>query len=151
MIAIRTLGPGDLAALRQLNAMFGAAFEDVAHYAARPADDAYLARQLGREHIVVLVAVREGEVVGGLTAYHLDKLERARGELYIYDLAVPALHRRQGIATALIERLRAIAADRGAYVIFVQADHGDDPAVALYTKLGAREDVMHFDIPVSAT
>lgn len=28
----------------------------------------------------------------------------------------------------------------------VQADHGDDPAVALYTKLGAREDVMHFDI-----
>jgi hypothetical protein len=28
----------------------------------------------------------------------------------------------------------------------VQADYGDDPAVALYTKLGVREDVMHFDI-----
>ena len=24
---------------------------------------------------------------------------------------------------------------------------GDDPAVALYTKLGVREDVMHFDLP----
>ena len=28
----------------------------------------------------------------------------------------------------------------------VQADYGDDPAIALYTKLGVREDVMHFDI-----
>ena len=36
----------------------------------------------------------------------------------------------------------------GAYVIFVQADYGDDPAIALYTKLGIREDVMHFDIPI---
>jgi aminoglycoside 3-N-acetyltransferase I len=33
-------------------------------------------------------------------------------------------------------------------VIYVQADYGDDPAIALYTKLGAREDVMHFDIAV---
>jgi hypothetical protein len=48
----------------------------------------------------------------------------------------------------LIEELQRIAAGRGAYVIFVQADYGDDPAVALYTGLGAREDVMHFDIPV---
>jgi aminoglycoside 3-N-acetyltransferase I len=30
--------------------------------------------------------------------------------------------------------------------VFVQADHGDDAAIALYTKLGAREDVLHFDI-----
>lgn len=34
-----------------------------------------------------------------------------------------------------------------AYVIFVQADKGDAPAIALYTKLGRREDVLHFDIP----
>jgi hypothetical protein len=31
-------------------------------------------------------------------------------------------------------------------VIFVQADHVDAPAIALYTKLGVREDVLHFDI-----
>lgn len=28
----------------------------------------------------------------------------------------------------------------------VQADHGDDAAIALYTQLGVREDVLHFDI-----
>ena len=57
---------------------------------------------------------------------------------------------RQGIATALIHALRSIAAARGAYVIFVQADLGDEAAIALYTKLGVREDVLHFDIPVDA-
>jgi aminoglycoside 3-N-acetyltransferase I len=54
----------------------------------------------------------------------------------------------QKLLTALIRELQQIARARGAYVIFVQADHGDDPAIALYTKLGAREDVLHFDIPV---
>jgi aminoglycoside 3-N-acetyltransferase I len=39
-----------------------------------------------------------------------------------------------------------VAKARGAYVIFVQADLGDDPAIALYTGLGRREDVLHFDI-----
>lgn len=33
-----------------------------------------------------------------------------------------------------------------ARVIYVQAVQGDEPAVALYTKLGMRENVMHFDI-----
>jgi len=32
----------------------------------------------------------------------------------------------------------------------VQADHGDDPAIELYSKLGVREDVIHFDIEVEA-
>jgi aminoglycoside 3-N-acetyltransferase I len=53
-----------------------------------------------------------------------------------------------GIATALIEHLRAIGRARGAYVVFVQADHVDPPAIALYSKLGKREDVLHFDIAV---
>jgi aminoglycoside 3-N-acetyltransferase I len=46
----------------------------------------------------------------------------------------------------MIEALKALARRRGVYVIYVQADHGDDAAVALYTSLGIREDVMHFDI-----
>ena len=55
------------------------------------------------------------------------------------------------MATALIRHLQAMAAERGAWVIFVQADQGDDAAIALYTRLGTREDVLHFDIaPASA-
>jgi aminoglycoside 3-N-acetyltransferase I len=82
-----------------------------------------------------------------LAAYELPKFEQERSEIYIYDLAVAAAHRCQGIATSLIRELQEIAAERGAYVIFVQADLIDAPAIALYSKLGVREDVLHFDIP----
>jgi aminoglycoside 3-N-acetyltransferase I len=92
------------------------------------------------------VASSAAQTVGCLAGYVLRKFEQARSEFYIYDLAVAEEHRRQGIATALIEELKRVCAQRGIYVIFVQADYGDDAAVALYTKLGLREDVMHFDI-----
>ena len=145
---IRRLGPADLGLFRKLNALFGNAFNDPETYAAEPPSDAYLQGLLAKEHVVAIVALAGDEVLGGLVAYELDKFERARREFYIYDLAVDAGHRRRHIATALIEHLRGIAARRGAWVIYVQADHGDDPAIALYGKLGAREDVLHFDIPV---
>jgi aminoglycoside 3-N-acetyltransferase I len=38
---------------------------------------------------------------------------------------------------------------RGAWAVFVQADYGDEPAIALYEKLGVREEVLHFDIKVT--
>jgi aminoglycoside 3-N-acetyltransferase I len=48
----------------------------------------------------------------------------------------------------LIQELKKLAAARGAYVIFVQADMGDEAAIALYSKLGIREEVLHFDLPI---
>ena len=104
------------------------------------------ANQLANPNIVALAALHGDTVVGGLTGYILPKLEQERSEIYIYDLAVRESHWRQGVATALIGHLQALACDVGAWVIYVQADYGDDPAIALYTKLGVREDVMHFDI-----
>ena len=96
----------------------------------------------------MLAALAGEEVAGGLVAYELEKLERARSEFYIYDLAVAAPYRRRRIATALIEHLRQIAARHRAWILFVQADYGDDPAIALYEGLGRREEVLHFDIAV---
>jgi aminoglycoside 3-N-acetyltransferase I len=98
--------------------------------------------------VFVLAALKGEQVVGGLVAYELQKIEQPRREIYIYDLAVDAAHRRAGIATALIEALQPLARDCGAWVIYVQADYGDEPAIALYNKLGAMEEVMHFDIAV---
>jgi len=57
--------------------------------------------------------------------------------------------RREGIATTLIESLQALGAVRSTYVIFLQADYGDDPAIQFYPRLGVREDVLHFDIDVN--
>lgn len=145
---IHRLASGDIAHFRALNVLFGKAFEDAESYAGKPPKDAYAKKVLSKESIIPLVALSEGQVIGGLVAYELDKLEQERSEIYIYDLAVDDAFRRQGIATALINELGEIAAARGAWVIYVQADYGDDPAIALYTKLGTREDVMHFDIAI---
>ena len=93
------------------------------------------------------MAVADGLFVGGLVAYVLPKLEQERSEIYIYDLAVAEEHRRKGVATQLIAQVRRIAAEIGAWVVYVQADYGDDPAIALYEGQGKREDVLHFDIP----
>lgn len=149
-IMLRRLGPTDVLLLRKLNILFGDAFGEPATYTAEPPGDAYIEGLLASEHVIALVALAGGAVLGGLVAYELDKLERARREIYIYDLAVSAEHRRRGIATALIGRLREIAARRGAWVIYVQADDGDGPAIAFYERLGNREDVLHFDIRVEA-
>lgn len=144
--AVRRIGPDDLAVMEDLLTMFGEAFDEEATYGASRPDAEYLRRLLAGEYFIALAAVEDGRVVGGLAAYELPKFEQSRSEIYIYDLAVAASYRRRGIATALIDELRRIAAARGAYVVFVQADHGDEPAIALYTKLGVREDVLHFDI-----
>jgi len=146
---IQALGQDDVRVFRALNAMFGEAFGEPETYGAQPPSDEYLRGLLGRGSVIALAALADGEVVGGLVAYVLDKFERARREVYIYDLAVAATHRRRGIATSLIERLRDIAVTLDAWVIYVQADYGDDPAIALYEKLGVREEVLHFDIPVT--
>lgn len=145
---VRRLMAGDVDVFRELLVVFGHAFEDSDTYSGAQPRDAYLEDLLGSDHFIALVALRDDAVVGGIAAYELKKFERERSEFYIYDLAVAAEYRRKGIATDLIRQLQTIAASRAGYVIFVQADRGDQPAIELYTKLGTREDVIHFDIDV---
>ena len=148
-LAVRQLTPSDVESMRSLLKTFGQAFNEVETYGGNPPSDTYLKDLLVSDYFIALAASMGVLVVGGLVAYELRKFEQQRSEIYIYDLAVSAAHRREGIAAALIDELKKIAASRGAYVIFVQADIGDEPAIALYTKLGIREDVLHFDIPVT--
>lgn len=145
---IRQLGAEDTALMEALLTTFGEAFNEVETYGAARPGHAYQKRLLGSDYFIALAALKDDSVVGGIAAYELRKFEQERSEIYIYDLAVAAAHRREGIATALIQELRKVAAARGAYVVFVQADIGDEPAIALYTKLGIHEDVLHFDIAV---
>ncbi len=148
-ISIQRLGPDDLGEMHALLSVFGDAFCEVATYNENRPTDAYLRDLLSDRTFIALVAREGDEVVGGLAAYVLRKFEQPRSEIYVYDVAVAEKHRRRGVAKALFRALDAIAADIGAYVAFVQADYGDEPAIALYSSLGDREEVLHFDIPVS--
>jgi aminoglycoside 3-N-acetyltransferase I len=146
--AVERLEPGDVSLMEALSDMFAEAFDEVELHRGKRPDAAWLGRLLASDAFIALAALQGNEVIGGIAAYELPKYEQQRSEIYLYDLAVAAAHRRQGVATALIMELKKIAAARGAYVIFVQADKGDDPAIALYSKLGVVEDVLHFDIEV---
>ena len=146
---IRALSSEDVPLMEALLTTFGQAFQDVETYSGKRPSTKYLARLLDNKHFIALAALKNNEVVGGLASYVLPKFEQERSEIYIYDLAVAERHRREGIATALIRKLQEIATAMGAYVIFIQAVQGDDPAIELYSKLGIREDVLHFDISSS--
>lgn len=140
----------DTERLRALRHVFAVAFDGAEAYQDEPSNE-YLVRFLANPMNIALVAeAKDSTVVGGLIAYVLQKVEKEHCEIYLYDLAVAEDYRRQGIATSLIEHLKAIGKDLGAWVIFVQADNVDTEAVALYTKLcsSVESDITHFDIRV---
>ncbi|MFC4735262.1 GNAT family N-acetyltransferase [Bacillus daqingensis] len=135
-----------VASLRALNRLYAEAFDEHDMYLAKPPSEAYLLRQLRKEDTLVCAACIEEKVVAGLTAYVMHKLERETCEVYIYDLAVDAAYRRRKIATKLLQYVVEEAKQLGASAVFIQADEGDAPAVALYDKLGEREVAYHYDI-----
>lgn len=145
MTIVRRLASPDVTQMQAANRLFADVFGEEG-YQGPPAGLAHLKKLLEDDKFIALAAYVEGEMAGALAAYELVKFEAERSEIYIYDLAVIERYRRQGIATSLIGKLQSIARDRGAWVIFVQADPPDEPAVALYEKLGTREEVLHFDI-----
>lgn len=144
------LGVDDLGTLRDLLAVLDAAFGEPTRDEHPPPSDAYLRDRLADRSFVAIAGRLDGTIVGGLTAYVLRKPEREASEVYLYDLAVLATHRRRGVARTLIESLRREARVRGASGLYVQADRGDDAAIALYASYGAPADVLHFDIPPAA-
>lgn len=145
-IDVRRLAVEDIATMNAMLTLYAEVFGEPETYDAARPDAEYTRRLLADDGFVALAALHGERVVGALTAYELRKYEQARSEIYIYDLAVDAPYRRRGIATALIETVREVAAERGAWVVVIQADHGDEAPIALYDKLGTREEVLHFDI-----
>jgi len=148
--SFKPLTSADLGAMKSMLLMFGEAFNDLHTYQDAVPSDEYLNRLLAKPDFIALAAFEGEDVVGGLCAYVFEKFEQERKEIYIYDLAVDEAHRRKGIATRLINELRAVGKKIGAYVIIVQADKGeeDQPAIKLYESLGTKEDVFNFDISV---
>lgn len=148
-LKLRRLAADDIELMRLLNALFADSFDDAESYSEQPPSDDYVQSFLAAGQHIVLVATHGEQVVGGLVAYHLIKFERTRSEVYVYDLAVARDHQRRGIGKALMTEIRKIAKDLGAYVVFVQADDGDD-AVEFYRTLGPSEDTAthNFDFEV---
>src|SRR3546814_9665804 len=76
----------------------------------------YLRKLLGSDQFIALAAIEDAAVIGGLTAYVLPKFEQARSEIYIYDLAVAAPHRRKGRSEEHTSELQSLM--RNSYAAF---------------------------------
>ena len=119
----------------------------------RVAEDVFDARiDLGRlaayvadpSHLMV-VAVANGEVVGqarGVIHRHPDQ----QTELYIDNLGVTPVRKREGIASLLLDDLVAWARSEGCEQAWVGTEPDNEPARALYQGRGSEAEtfVMYF-------
>ena len=93
-------------------------------------DDRGLARLARRNPGLVLVATEGGRIVGSA----LGAFDGRRG--WIYHVATAEAHRRQGIASRLVERIEAGLADLGCPKVNVIVRHGSDSGRAFWEARG---------------
>lgn len=87
----------------------------------------------------LLLAYADGGPIGfvsGVETVHPDK----GTEMFLYELAVAEPYRRRGTGRALVERLAALARERGCYGMWVGVDAGNDAALAAYRSAGGKDD-----------
>lgn len=73
--------------------------------------------------------------------------EQQRSNIYVYNSAPFAAHRRQRIASDNIRKVQNVAASIGAHVSVVQANYEYETAIALCNRLGLLESVLHLGTP----
>jgi ribosomal protein S18 acetylase RimI-like enzyme len=126
-VEIRTLGPGDDAAVVAAQHLFDG-----------PADAGATARFLGDSGHHLLVAY-DGErpvgFVSGVEVTHPDK----GSEMFLYELSVDEPARRRGIGRALVDALGSLGRKRGCLGMFVFTDDDNEPALATYRSAGGRD------------
>lgn len=86
---------------------------------------------LAREGHHLVMAFEEGRAIGfvsGVETVHPDK----GVELFVYELGVDEDHRRRGVARAMLDRLEAVAAERGCRGMWVTTEADNVAALATY-------------------
>ncbi len=131
-VTLRRLASTDLALAHQMFAMMADVFDE----GSSPLSDRYVEALLARPELWVIAALRDGQVIGGLTAHTLPMTRAEVSELFIYDLAVRADHQRQGVGRALVAELRRAGAAAGVTDAFVPADNDDVHALDFYRAIG---------------
>lgn len=131
-VRILRLGADDVGLARATFRVMAEAFEE----APASLSEAYLRDLLARPSFWALAALDGDTPVGGLTAHTLPMTRSESAELFVYDLAVDAAHRRRGVGRMLVGAARDAAAAEGVRVAFVPADDEDAHAVRFYHALG---------------
>ena len=88
-----------------------------------------------------LVARWDGRPCGFLTAHRLQRFDRRRAEVLLYEIGVDDRFRRRGVGAALIAEVKRWAREVGADEVWVLTNTGNAAAMGLYASTGGEEDV----------
>jgi ribosomal protein S18 acetylase RimI-like enzyme len=103
-----------------------------------------LGTQLDEPNIVILVAERDGEVIGytyaGLEGNDYMSLRGPAG--VVYDLVVDTSHRRQGVGRMLLDATLEVLKARGAPRVVLSTAERNAPAQHLFDRAGFRRTMI---------
>jgi ribosomal protein S18 acetylase RimI-like enzyme len=123
-VRVERLGPGDEERLVAAEGLFdGPVKADAAH------------RFLNDPGHHLLIAYADGEPAGFVSGVEMTHPDKGT-EMFLNELAVGETHRRQGVATALVDALKELAREKGCYGMWVLCDEDNEAAVKTYRKAG---------------
>ena len=97
-----------------------------------------LIKFIGNRHNYLILAYENGNVVGVIEAYNLQKFDWRNNEMLLYSIEVKKKYRKKGIAKAMLLKLREIAIKEGSHEIWVLTDKNNVAAKNLYKSLGIK-------------
>ncbi len=150
-VSIRPAAPVDLKAIGRLGALLVRTHHEIdpdRFIAATPGTEhgygSFLGTQLAKPGIVVLVAEREGEVVGytyaGVEGIDYMSLRGPAGVLY--DIVVDPAHRGQGVGWLLLDATLEALQAKGAPRVVLSTAEGNKPAQRLFARAGFRRTMI---------
>ena len=134
---IKKLDSNQVSLAKELIEMFG--FDDESENQTFSSDE-YVRKLLKRDDFHVIVALENGQLIGGLTAYEMQMFKRETTEMFLYEIEVAEEHRRKGIGKALIEYLKEICLEKGIIEMFVGTEKDNIAARKLYVSTGGETD-----------
>ena len=138
---VKWLARADLHTFKSLIHMFSVVFEDEPSLGS----DAHLIKLLENTSFLVIAAISENEVIGGLTAYELPMVHIDGSEMFLYDMAVRPEYQRMGVGRALVQSLKEYCAKHKIGTFFVMAHEEDVHALEFYHATGGKsEKVVNF-------
>jgi len=150
-VVIRSATRADLPAIGRLGALLVRLHHDFDPQRFIPATPrteqgygSFIGTQLEVPDVIVLVAERDGEVLGysyaGLEGFDYMALRAPAGALY--DIVVDPAHRGHGVGRMLLDATLAALADRGAPRVVLSTAERNEPAQRLFARAGFRRTMI---------
>ncbi len=84
----------------------------------------------------LLIAVKDGAVVGSLNGYSLRQPHHGQPQFLMYEIDVIESCRRSGVGRTLVDAFTAVARASGANATWVVTNESNEPAMTLYGGCG---------------